>query len=82
MSTDAVLMVEKSSDDVAAQGSEVVMEPAELQARPVNQHPERWLQRACDRVENPHHQGQLPAGRMFIFIMQPSLQKKLRENSA
>lgn len=81
MSTDAFLIVEKFSDDVAAQGSEVVTEPAEHQAQPVNQHPERWLQRVCDRVENPHHQGQLPGGRMFIFIMQPSPQKKLRENS-
>lgn len=30
-------------------------------------------------VENPHHQGQLSGGCMFI--MQPSPQKKLRENS-
>lgn len=55
MSRDALLIVEKCSDDVTAQGSEMVTEPAERQAQPVNQHPERWLQTACDRVENPHH---------------------------
>ena len=52
---DALLIVEKCSDDVTAQGSKVVTEPAERQAQPFSQHTERWLQTACDRVQNPHH---------------------------
>lgn len=44
-SRDALLIVEKCSDDVTAQGSEVVTEPVERQAQPIGQNPERWLQR-------------------------------------